>query len=493
MSLGGPLASPIPAPSLTSVVTVHAAPRPFYRHLTRPSTTVSVAAVGAVAAAAFACWHPLVGVGVLLLAILLLVVARWPGAALVTLFAVLPLHLFFYGLLVSRAHLSPQPFTYWKDIVVAGLLVQGLVGNWRRHHRILPRAQGDRLLLLLVLVYVIVAVASPDPNVAKYALALDTEGPVLLVAVVLLAPQRRWVVAALAAISVTAVVLASIGIAEQSLRDSLPHFFGRDPASEVDYHTQNGYRSGSLLGDPLIFSFFLAAATPVVAAVTVGMRGPWRVVALVGFGVCLIGTVVTYTRSAYVGVIAGVAVCLAGAVRRRRIRASLIAGFVVAALGVAAVAAIGGDDRLLHLEDNQVHADRLAHDLDLLAAQPFGYGLGRFDYVGRRFDTPEAQRTSATESLYLARALETGVIGLALYVAALFTTAIRVLRARRRALQRRDRLGVLLGAAALGSLLAVSLAGLNLPVQFLAIDAVVWGTCGLAIAQQPTVSDRQTA
>lgn len=442
-------------------------------------TAVALAAVMALVATR----HPLQVTGGLLAAILLVVILRWPQVALVALLALVPFHLFFYDLLVHRANVTPQPFTYWKDVIVAGLMLGGLVANWRRDRRLLPAGNGDRLLLGMALAYAVLAAASPDPTVAGYALALDVEGPLLLVAIVLLRPERRLVVASLAAIVATATILAALAIAEQSMKDALPHFFGVDPASNVDFHTQGGgYRSGSLMGDPLILAFFLTAALPVVCAAAVWLRRPWRMVALLAFAVCLVGVVVTYTRSAYLGAMGGVIVCLAAAIPRRRLRAVLIGSFLVAAVGVAAVAAMSGDNRLLHLEDNQVHADRLSRDIDLLAARPQGYGLGRFDYVGRRFETQEAMQTSATESLYLSRALETGVGGLALFLAALTSVGVRVVRARRHALATGDRGAALIAAAGLGSLVGIALAGLNLPVQFLAIDAVMWGTCGLAIS-----------
>jgi hypothetical protein len=425
--------------------------------------------------------RPVEVLGVLFIATLAVAVFRWPNQALVLLFAVTPYHNFVYNVLSVQYHLSPQPFTLWKDFLVGALLLRGVAGRLLDGDRHFPRDGGDRFLVGYILFAGVLAVLSSDMTIGGYAFATIVEGPLFFLAILALRPSREVMRACVIAALLAASIMAIIGIIEQNVQDRLPNWFGRYPAKEEDYHAGTAYRSGSLIGDPLPFAFYMGAIIPVAAACVGIARRWWRLGALVALGTCMAGIAVTYTRSGYIGAALGLVIVIALAVRERRIRLVLLGMTVVIAGAVATVAVASGDQRISHGNTAQTHIDRLRTDLDLIANRPMGYGIGRFDYLGRRFNTPEAAATSATESVYLERAVEGGVAALVLYLIALFWTGMRLRRARRLAIVRGDSEARIVAAAALATLVSIAAAGINLPVQELYVDVVVWGVAGFAL------------
>jgi hypothetical protein len=124
--------------------------------------------------------------------------------------------------------------------------------------------------------------------------------------------------------------------------------------------------------------------------------------------------------------------------------------------------------------------------------RPSGFGLGTTDFVSYRFQQSGVFSLRATESTYMAKALEGGVLGLFLYIMALFATAMRARAGRLIALARGDRRGVALAAGAIGSFVAIAGANLFLGVSDLSVEYALWGAAGVAIAWIGAAESRGT-
>jgi hypothetical protein len=241
-----------------------------------------------------------------------------------------------------------------------------------------------------------------------------------------------------------------------------------------------GYRAGSFLYDPLITGFYFAGLVAWSAAIAV-YRSRWRPLAVVGFGICVAGDIVTGTRTGFVGGGIGVFVALALSLRNPRIRFSLIGLGVVVAGSLWLFYAAAGSPTLVRPESDKGHQARLERDVELLSRRPFGYGLGTTDRFSYRANAGPGQ-LGPTESTYLSIALESGFHGLALYMTALFVTGMRLRKVRRKAREARDQAPAVLAAGAMGAMVAVVTAGLFLGVHELPIELVIWGPAALALA-----------
>jgi hypothetical protein len=458
--------------------------RSFLSGLPRPSTgAVGVAGVaGGAAAAAAALAYPVPVIGGLFAAILLVFVLRWPNIALVLLFALLPLHLLVQYTLVHFANIQPKPFTLWKDFLIGALLLRGAYIQFRKHGLRLPQSGRDRFLIVYVFAYAILFVSSDRTLQAGYGFAADVEGPVLLLAILALQPPRRYVTAAIVALAGVALIHAGFAVWEQQINAALPKFFGRDPRNICIFYStcgnHSGYRSGALFLDPIVYAFFGTAVLPAAFFAAGRLSQRFRLLSLVIPTLVGAGVLVTFTRSAYLGAGVGLIVLILTAIVDRRIRLLVFGIFVVGAAGLAAFSAASGSERLLHSEDTGLHSQFLQGDLDLVVGKPLGYGLGTTDYLGFRFGNTVGQ---PTESVYGVRAVEGGVVALALYAISLMVLGVALVRAWRRAIFRGDAVARTVIACAMASLTGVAFAGLFLPVQDLVISVVVWGLGGLAL------------
>ncbi|HET9050562.1 MAG TPA: O-antigen ligase family protein [Candidatus Dormibacteraeota bacterium] len=461
----------------------------------RPASQVSgllIVCSGSLAGA-LALRAPVPVIGAIVVAVLALGVLARPSVALVAAFALIPFHIAAYDALTVRAGVDPGQLALWKDALLVSLLARGVFDRVRAGAPAGPRSPGDLLLVAYVGLLSVLALASPNLHAAGNALAADVEGPLLLLAIVALAPPRRVLVACLVAIAAVAAVMAAGALVEQGLHEGFPRWFGREPDSEVYYSdlvTRTGYRSGSFLGDSLVLGFFLSATTgAALALVAMARTSGERLLALAGLALGIAGTAVTYTRSAYAGVGVGVVVGIVLLARPPRIRAALVGLVVVAAGSVVLGLTLSGDQHLTHGGDAQVHLDIVGGDLDLIALRPLGYGLGTTDAIARRFDVREVSQTSGTagavgpsaESVYLGAAVEAGVLGFVVYMASLFTILLRLIHARRRALGAADGVAAAATGGAIATLLATAVAGLVLPIRELPVEIMWWGIPGLAL------------
>ena len=173
---------------------------------------------------------------------------------------------------------------------------------------------------------------------------------------------------------------------------------------------------------------------------------------------------------------------------RRTVRLALVGIFVTAAATAAFGWAQSGDERIFHFVDNDEHIQLLRNDVELIARNPLGYGVGTTDTVARRFNLNAIDQQvdnvsigPSAESVFLGRAVEGGALGMVMFLVLLFWTGMRLRAARLRSLEAADREGAAAAAGALGALIGVSVAGLLLPTQDLSISTAVWGAAGCAL------------
>lgn len=410
-----------------------------------------------------------------------------PLPTLVVLLFVVPFHNVIFVFAQNKEHLSTGPLTFWKDALIIALFVRAVGGRLVAERRLrLPRAAGDKFVLLYIVAYTIFAVRSPAGPTVYRALGRSIEGPLLFFAIRYLRPTRKQLWYCVVAILGAASVIGTVALIERlGPHQGLQTWYGADaPARNSSFFIgSNGYRSGSFLGSPLILAFYLAGVTPFAVAISI-LRPRWRPAALLGLGVCGGGLIVTVTRSGLIGGGMGILIVLYLAVRNQRVKAALIGMIVVAATTVVAYFLAGGSETLVRTSSTSGHRAAIERDLQQIEARPFGYGLGTTDALQQRFKLASAP--GATESVYLAKALEGGIPALLLYMLVLYVTGMRLRSARRHALWRGDREAAVLAAGALGAMIGIALAGLFLGVQELVVEVVLWALPGIALAAGAT-------
>lgn len=246
-------------------------------------------------------------------------------------------------------------------------------------------------------------------------------------------------------------------------------------------------RARGTFGDPSHFGAYLIVVGAVAAASAIGAlrRGAARAVVVpAALALCVLAALAgTYSRSAWLGCMAAVAVVAAGGWRRlamdrdaTRRAAVLPLALALAVIAAAAPFASAIDDRLDpsspgNVESNAVHERTITVALDDVVAWP-ATGVGLAD-LGPQLGQDE--RSSGAHSSYLTVAAELGLPGLALLLLGLIL-ALRMLRRRAAAATGRERL--LVGGLAAGY---VGFAVANLTYD-LWWDDVHWVVLGVAVA-----------
>jgi hypothetical protein len=432
--------------------------------------------------------HPVVVIGALFTVFAVVAVVLYPLPALVLLLFLVPFHTAIVLALNSKAHLSTGALDYWKDVLIVALFVRAVASRVREQKTWrISRYFGDYFLLFYVLAYCVIAIASPAGPAVVRALARDVEGPLLLLSIVFLRPTRKQLRYCIVSLLAGATIIGAAAVYEKlGPHQRFLTWYGavapqRGSSFLVGAH---GYRAGSFLDSPLLLAFFLAGVIPLSVAMTVVARSWWRIAALGAVAACGAGLIVTITRSGYIGGGLGLMFVLALALRNKSLRVALI-GMVVVLAGTTAIYFVQQkNETFLRSGGNAAHRMALQRDLTLLEGKPLGFGLGTTDALATRFSVAGAP--GATESTIMAKALEGGLPGLALYATAIFITLMRLRGVRLRALRRADELGIVLAAGAIGTMIAVVSAGIFLGVQELAVEVVLWGVPGLALAAAAT-------
>ncbi len=169
------------------------------------------------------------------------------------------------------------------------------------------------------------------------------------------ATRRRFF---LIALSVVALGVAAVSVAQNL-------------AGVLQLPLERQARALASFGNPVFLGAFLVQVTPLVLAQALYGRAPDRWLGAVAGGLCLPALLATGTRSAWLGMGAGIVIMAVLLVRRATHRRLLIVGLIL-------VAGLLTPFVLPHIERPQQHA-LIWHDtLDLVDDHPFGVGPGQY-------------------------------------------------------------------------------------------------------------------
>lgn len=210
----------------------------------------------------------------------------------------------------------------------------------------------------------------------------------------------------------------------------------------------------------------------------------WRWVALASAILCLIANAMSMTRSAWLGLLLGIAVCVLALPDLRR-KAPAIIGSVVVFFGLAlALLPTLREDLLRRLEAGGSLYDRVNTNdaaLRIITAEPLqGIGWGNFitDNVlwVRQADTyPVTTVTIEVHNVFLSRAAETGVIGAVLWGLCILLGPVLAVSARARIVEMHG--WKIIGWAALMVWLVPTMMS---PNPYPTPNFLVWLICGIA-------------
>ncbi len=434
--------------------------------------------------------HTVTVMGALGIACLLVAVIRFPIAALITVLFLEPFHSAIIVAMQNKANLPIGPLRHWEDVVIALLFVRAVVERYRKDGRLPLRNAGDSLVLAYIGAFALLAVTSPYRPTVTDALVLYTTGPMLFLTVRFLRPTKKQLWACLLAFVGAAAIIGTGAVFERlGPHQNFLKWYGVDPGQVAFSGAQHPYRSASFMIDTLILAFYLAGMASFTSAL-VAIRSRWRPVAFYVFAVCAGGLITTVTRSGYIGGAVGVTLVFLLVVRNPLTRLALIGITLVVVGGLAFHYVQNGT--LTRGEGDTAHKHALQRDLDLLAAKPFGYGIGSTDRFRFQGGARQSQQLGATESTYMARALEGGVPALVLYLVTIYANGMRLRSLRMRARAAGDELVMLLATGALGAIIAIALSGIFLGVLERPVELVLWGAPALALSwpvQSPAEPD----
>lgn len=405
----------------------------------------------------------------------------------------LPFHALFTTWLGSTfGHLDL--FRIWKELLIA-LMVPMAFWLVYKDQQLRRWFTGSRLVLLVIL-YVFLhlllgGVALVNGAVNRealiYALLINLRFPIFLLLVMVVASKtdlkKHWQKILLG----PAAIVITFGLMQQFILppDFLRHFgYGPEtiPAvqtvdQKLEYQRiQSTLRGANPLGAYLVVVLTAGATLLLAASKTNKLK--WGI----GFAVGMMAVFLTYSRSAWLGIIASLSLLCFWKFPHRQRRLLLIAAavFVLAFAGTTWLLRDNDtlQNTLFHSDEtsqssessNAARGRHLAEGLQSVVRQPLGAGPGTAGPASVRNDHP----ARIAENYYIQIAQEVGLIGLTLFIAINFLVAQKLWH------RRRDPLSQIL----LASLIGLTL--INLLSHAWTDDtlSLIWGgLAGMALAQ----------
>jgi O-antigen ligase len=387
---------------------------------------------------------------------------------------------------------SRQWFTLWKEALLAVGIVRAFWSNPRRAQII----AANRLALIFggLLVFVYAATLLRAPSVAGvYAFSLDTKFIAVMAFFLFLDLDAKQTARLLRA------MVWSVGLV--ALYGLIQCLWDYERLLPLVYNTLDVFAGDT----PRLYSYALTALEPAfesVIAILILFTGAsgmsWRK-SLPLLALLIPCLLLTFTRSAYLGLPCGmIAVCLIDGSRSKRYAAVAIAAagivsgtFLFGSSWVMKSGVIQRFESIVSQSDlsSEIHKERMKRTIEVISQHPLGVGLGEYGTVQARFGGGYYEAEYA-ENATLQVAVETGVIGGIVYVAWNAVVFLALLRTRRSASDDTRRLG----ACALGVFVALTLAGILLPVWEALVPVVyAWGLAGcvLSRASAPAAAEAQ--
>ena len=221
-------------------------------------------------------------------------------------------------------------------------------------------------------------------------------------------------------------------------------------------------------------------------ALSLFLIGPWRASKWLYLGLCALGIAalyVTFSRGGMIGLAVSVIVCVATAVGRGVIGRRALWVVLGAAALVAPVVAFKAPSYLTAREDyTRAHLGHLEVGTRMIQMSPLmGVGLNNSTPLRAQF-TPggesQIERALPLHSHYLLQAVETGLVGFALYYSFFGLVAIQAFRR----CSSRDLPTAALGLGVLGAYAAIATNTITDYVGADALQTFVWFYAGLIVA-----------
>lgn len=402
---------------------------------------------------------------------------------LLVLVALMPFHAF---LSVWLGHLLGHEtiIQSWKEILIVLL---GLGVSWQSiQHRRWPAVWSwpNRLIAALITVVIIVS-ALHWPGATSFWFGLKTDFEFLAVFILAQAlADQRLLNRLTTIVIITSAAVITFGLAQVYFlpRDFLVHFgYGPNtiaPFLNVD-PAVGGIRILATLGGPNQLGSFLILPLVLVFALVLKKPKLWHGLFLLGATIVLIHT---YSRSAWIGTAAAIAVTGFSYLWSSRHRGLAVISVATLAIAAAAITLIMFNNPTLRFylfHGRLISSGLFGSDagritaqtagLARLQAQPLGTGLGTAGAASLKTPHP-----FVTENWYLGLGIELGLAGLAVFVALIATLAWKLWQILRHLRSE--------AAATLGALIGLSLASLFLHVWADSSTAIIfWAYAGCLI------------
>jgi hypothetical protein len=396
----------------------------------------------------------------------------WMAVVLVVL---IPFHNLITALLGEYGSTSRQAFAAWKEVLLLIGILRCFYNNENRRQIVAANRWTLFWCGLLMLTYCFAFLRTPSIT-AFSALTIEIRfvGVMLLFMFLRLDEKHTAILLRLMIWSVG--LLAIYGV--------IQYFW--------DYERLMPLVSSELIspdGQRRLYSYalsFLDSAYAPVIAILILLSGAARYslrIALWWCALLFLCLLLTYTRSAYLGLLAGViTLCILDRIQLRRMA---LTGVVATCL-LCAILLFGGDASGSSLgrrvqsiisqndESSLEHKKAMQEAVQVISEHPLGIGLGRFGPLAASFAGVDEARY--TENWVLQVAVGTGVIGAFVFIGLTMTILWSLFRRRRESQNA-------LVTAALSTFVAMSLASVMIPVWFGEIPAVyAWALLGMALA-----------
>lgn len=200
---------------------------------------------------------------------------------------------------------------YWDEgLLACGLVVAAFSALVLRRYELRSVPAALPMLVAFVLSLGSVAINNVPPDVAQFALRVTFQPFLFYFLGVWLPKDRRWIRATVVLFLAASLLLALHGIYQYATNAPMP-------ASWIDTHEDIGTRAYSIVNNPNGLGAFLLLGSLLAASLTLSARSRLR--RLIGAGitvVLLIGIAVTFSRGAYIGLMAGFVALVLLAYRR---------------------------------------------------------------------------------------------------------------------------------------------------------------------------------
>lgn len=374
-----------------------------------------------------------------------------------------------------------QWFAMWKEVLLGIGLLRVLWDNPNRKRIIASNLWVLGWTVVLMLVYCVTLLRLPSVP-AIFSLDIETRFLGVMLFFMFLDLDGKHIAIILHAMVWSVGLIALYGLVQYA--------WDYERLLPLVYHSPNFYADGTRR----LYSYSLTVFDPAfgaVIAILVLFAGAGRRalrVALTWFALLVPCLLLTYVRSAYIGLLFGiVTVCIVDRAHVRRnavivgTATCLICGVLL--FGGASVLNSSLGQRLGSIvsqtdDSSMAHKESMKKAAQVISTNPLGIGLGKYGIVQARF-AGGVDEAEFAEDWLLQVAVQTGVIGAFAYLGLTGAILVSLLRMR----HSRNKDARLLRVSAGAVFVAMTVVGVMMPVWDEVLTAVyAWALVGMALA-----------